>query len=113
MDHPGLQGQSDCVGCQLLTMPDGTKVFFDPLHRGKNIVFNGDNVAGDRFLSDIGDDTLYGNGGPDRLNGNDGNDTILGGDGDDVLFGGNGDDVLKGGAGNARWRRVRASAATS
>ena len=67
VDHPGLQGQADCTGCQLLTQPDGTKVFFDPLHRGKNIVFNGDNTAGDRFMADIGDDTLYGNGGPDRL----------------------------------------------
>src|SRR5262249_54067913 len=89
---------------QIITSVDpvlgNTKIFFDPLHSGKNIVFNGDNVAGDRFMADIGDDTLYGNGGPDRLWGNDGNDTILGGDGDDVLFGGAGDDVLKGGAGN-------------
>jgi beta-lactam-binding protein with PASTA domain len=97
-----IVGQSDCVGCQIITQPDGTKVFFDPLHRGKNIVFNGSNdpAVSDRFMADIGDDTLYGNAGPDRLWGNDGNDTILGGDGDDVLFGGNGDDVLKGGAGN-------------
>jgi hypothetical protein len=32
-------------GLQLLTLVDGTKVFFDPLHRGKNVVFNGS--AGD------------------------------------------------------------------
>src|SRR5262249_55172877 len=83
----------------IITQPDGTKLFFDPLHTGKNIVFNG-GVGNDRFKADIGDDTLYGNAGNDRLEGNDGNDTLLGGDGDDVLFGGNGDDVLKGGPGN-------------
>jgi beta-lactam-binding protein with PASTA domain/Ca2+-binding RTX toxin-like protein len=82
-----------------ITQPDGTKLFFDPLHTGKNIVFNG-GPGNDRFKADIGDDTLYGNDGNDRLEGNDGNDTLLGGDGDDVLFGGNGDDVLKGGPGN-------------
>ena len=84
---------------RILTLADGTKVFFDPLHKGFNIVFNG-GPGNDRFRSDIGDDTLYGNGGNDRLEGNDGNDTILGGDGDDILFGANGDDVLKGGPGN-------------
>src|SRR4051812_10162214 len=84
---------------QFLQQPDGTFLFFDPLHRGKNIVFNG-GPGDDRFKSDIGDDTLYGNDGNDRLEGNDGNDTILGGAGDDILFGGNGDDILKGGPGN-------------
>ena len=83
----------------LLTLPDGTKVFFDPLHTGKNIVFNG-GPGDDRFQADIGDDTLYGNDGNDRLDGFEGNDTIHGGNGDDILFGGNGDDVLKGGNGN-------------
>src|SRR5262245_16014126 len=86
-------------GMSLLTMPDGTKVFFDPLHTGKNITFNGGPDA-DLFISDVGDDTLYGNGGPDRLDGFEGNDTLHGGDGNDVLFGGNGDDVLKGGGGH-------------
>jgi len=86
-------------GASILTLPDGTKVFNDPLHRGKNIVFNG-GPGNDRFQADVGDDTLYGNGGNDRLNGWEGNDTLIGGDGDDVLFGGNGDDVLKGGPGN-------------
>ena len=76
-----------------------TKVFLDPLHTGKNIVFNGGSGV-DRFQGDIGDDTLYGNDGNDRLDGFEGNDTIHGSNGDDVLFGGNGDDVLKGGAGN-------------
>ena len=86
-------------GIFIFTEPDGTKLFFDPLHTGKNIVFNGGSGV-DRFMSDIGDDTLYGNNGNDRLEGNDGNDTLLGGDGDDILFGGNGDDVIKGGPGN-------------
>jgi beta-lactam-binding protein with PASTA domain/Ca2+-binding RTX toxin-like protein len=81
------------------TQPDGTKLFFDPLHTGKNIVFNGGS-GDDKFKSDIGDDTLYGNVGNDRLDGNDGNDTVLGGDGDDILFGGDGDDIMKGGPGN-------------
>ena len=89
----------DPNSARIVTLTDGTKVFFDPLHRGLNIVFNG-GPGNDRFRSDIGDDTLYGNPGNDRLDGNDGNDTILGGDGDDILFGGNGDDVLKGGPGN-------------
>src|SRR4051794_28073497 len=86
-------------GMQLITQPDGTKLFFDPLHTGKNITFNGGPGA-DRFKADIGDDTLYGNDGNDRLDGFEGNDSLNGGNGDDVLFGGNGDDVLKGGAGN-------------
>ena len=86
-------------GTAILTLPDGTKVFNDPLHRGKNIVFNGGPGA-DKFRADVGDDTLYGNGGNDRLDGWEGNDTIHGGAGDDILFGGNGDDVLKGGDGN-------------
>jgi Ca2+-binding RTX toxin-like protein len=86
-------------GIQILTDVDGTKIFFDPNHTGKNITFNGGPGA-DRFMADVGDDTLYGNDGNDRLDGFEGNDTIHGGNGDDVLFGGNGDDVLKGGAGN-------------
>jgi len=84
---------------EILTLPDGTKVFFDPLHAGKNITFNG-GPGDDRFRADVGDDTLFGNGGNDRLAGGEGNDTLLGGDGDDILLGDNGDDVLKGGPGN-------------
>ncbi|PYR91633.1 MAG: hypothetical protein DMF84_15990, partial [Acidobacteria bacterium] len=86
-------------GMSLFTMPDGTKVFFDPLHTGKNIEFNG-GAGTDKFIGDVGDDTMYGNGGDDRLDGFEGNDTLHGGSGDDQLFGGNGDDVLKGGDGN-------------
>src|SRR6185437_930747 len=86
-------------GIQVLTDVDGTKIFFDPNHTGKNITFNG-GPGPDRFMADIGDDTLYGNDGNDRLDGFEGNDTLNGGNGDDVLFGGNGDDVLKGGGGN-------------
>jgi Ca2+-binding RTX toxin-like protein len=87
------------TGISLLTLGDGTVQFFDPLHGGKNIVFNG-GPGDDRFQGDVGDDTLFGNEGNDRLDGAEGNDTLIGGDGDDVLFGGNGDDVLKGGPGN-------------
>ena len=87
------------AGMRLFTLPDGTKQFFDPLHRGKNITFNG-GPGDDKFIAAVGDDTLYGNDGNDRLDGFEGNDTLLGGAGDDVLFGGAGDDVLKGGPGN-------------
>ena len=86
-------------GASLLTLADGTKLFFDPEHRGKNIVFNG-TPGDDRLQADIGDDSLFGHGGNDRLDGGEGNDTLLGGDGDDRMFGQNGDDVLKGGPGN-------------
>src|SRR5262249_33727947 len=51
---------------QILTTPDGTKVFFDPNHTGKNIEVDGTAVA-DKFIGDVGDDTMYGNGGNDRL----------------------------------------------
>jgi beta-lactam-binding protein with PASTA domain/Ca2+-binding RTX toxin-like protein len=86
-------------GAQLLTLVDGTKLFFDPLHKGKNVMFNG-SAGDDRMQGDIGDDTFYGNAGNDRIEGNDGNDRIYGGDGDDIIFGGNGDDFLEGGPGN-------------
>ena len=84
---------------KLLTLADGTKLFFDPLHRGKNVQFNG-GPGDDRAEGDVGDDTLYGNGGNDRLSGGEGDDVLIGGDGDDILFGGPGNDVLKGGPGN-------------
>ncbi len=86
-------------GTFVFTLTDGMKVFFDPLHQGKNITVNG-GPGDDRWRADVGDDTMYGNGGNDRLEGGEGNDTIVGGDGDDILDGGNGDDVLKGGPGN-------------
>jgi beta-lactam-binding protein with PASTA domain/Ca2+-binding RTX toxin-like protein len=86
-------------GTTIFTLADGTKLFFDPDHRGKNIVFNGTG-ANDRMQADIGDDTILGNAGDDRLTGGEGNDTLIGGVGDDVMFGDNGDDILKGGPGN-------------
>jgi beta-lactam-binding protein with PASTA domain/Ca2+-binding RTX toxin-like protein len=86
-------------GASLITTADGTKLFFDPLHRGKNIVFNG-GAGNDRMQGDIGDDSFFGNGGNDRIVGGEGNDTLNGGDGDDVIFADNGDDVIKGGPGN-------------
>ena len=96
---PVILDPLDPNSAKILTLADGTKVFFDPLHRGLNIVFNG-GPGDDRFRADVGDDTLFGNGGNDRLDGGEGNDTLVGGDGDDILLGGNGDDVLKGGPGN-------------
>ena len=90
---------TDPNSARIFTLVDGTKFFFDPLHAGKNIVFEG-TPGNDRFRSDVGDDSLFGNGGHDRMSGGEGNDTLLGGDGDDILFGDNGDDVLKGGPGN-------------
>jgi Ca2+-binding RTX toxin-like protein len=87
------------TGISLLQLADGTLQFFDPLHTGKNILFNG-GPGDNRFRGDVGDDTLIGNAGNDRLDGGEGNDTLIGGAGDDILFGGNGDDVLKGGPGN-------------
>src|SRR5262249_15693126 len=101
-------------GTFLITTADGTKLFFDPNHKGKTVSItdgpggkhegkNGMVNGGrgdDRMEGDVGDDTLYGNGGNDRLIGNEGVDTLVGGDGDDILFGGPGDDTLKGGPGN-------------
>jgi Ca2+-binding RTX toxin-like protein len=86
-------------GIVLQTLADGTKMFFDPLHTGKNITFSG-GAGADRFRADVGDDSLFGFDGNDRLDGGEGNDTLNGGAGDDILLGGNGDDVLKGGPGN-------------
>jgi len=86
-------------GTIVFTLVDGMKVFFDPLHAGKNIVVYG-GPGDDKWRADVGDDTMFGNGGNDRLEGGEGNDTLVGGDGDDILLGGNGDDVLKGGPGN-------------
>jgi beta-lactam-binding protein with PASTA domain/Ca2+-binding RTX toxin-like protein len=91
------------AGITLSTISDGEggsiRLFFDPLHTGKNIEVNGTSAA-DSFKADVGDDTIYGNAGNDRLDGFEGNDTLHGGEGDDILYGGNGDDVLKGGPGN-------------
>jgi Ca2+-binding RTX toxin-like protein len=86
-------------GMSVFTLSDGMKVFFDPLHQGKNITVNG-GAGDDRWRADVGDDSMFGNAGNDRLEGGEGNDTLNGGAGDDILLGGNGDDVEKGGPGN-------------
>src|SRR3954467_8764775 len=86
-------------GITLLALADGTTQFFDPLHQGKNILFNG-GPGDDKFRGDVGDDTMHGNAGNDRMDGGEGNDMLFGGEGDDILFGGNGDDDLRGGPGN-------------
>src|SRR5256885_6444866 len=87
------------TGITLLALADGTTQFFDPLHTGKNILFNG-GPGDDKFRGDVGDDTMRGNAGNDRLDGGEGNDMIFGGEGDDIIFGGNGDDDIRGGPGN-------------
>src|SRR5207248_9095009 len=87
------------TGITLSTLADGTSLFFDPLHTGKNILFNG-GPGDDKFRGDVGDDTMRGNAGNDRMDGGEGNDMIFGGEGDDIIFGGNGDDDIRGGPGN-------------
>ncbi|TMA19795.1 MAG: hypothetical protein E6J85_11255, partial [Deltaproteobacteria bacterium] len=87
------------TGAELLQLADGSKQFFDPLHQGKNVLFNG-GPGDDRFVGDVGDDTMWGNDGNDRMDGGEGDDRIFGGAGDDIIFGGNGNDDLRGGPGN-------------
>ncbi|PYQ69288.1 MAG: hypothetical protein DMG01_29390 [Acidobacteria bacterium] len=96
---PVILDPLDPNSAKILTLADGTKVFFDPLHRGLNIVFNG-GPGDDRFRADVGDDTLFGNGGNDRLDGGEGNDTAIGGDGNDFLVGGDDGVEYFGGPGN-------------
>ncbi|TMA20193.1 MAG: hypothetical protein E6J85_10385, partial [Deltaproteobacteria bacterium] len=98
-DPSSAFGTLDAQGASLLALGDGTAQFFDPLHRGLNILFNG-GPRDDKFRGDVGDDTMYGNDGNDRLDGGEGDDRLFGGAGDDILFGGNGDDDLRGGPGN-------------
>jgi Ca2+-binding RTX toxin-like protein len=62
-------------------------------------IFTGNDVA-NIIRSDLGADTLLGNGGDDRLFAGGARDRLSGGDGNDELHGGAGRDVLTGGAGN-------------
>ncbi|MGL6283653.1 MAG: CHRD domain-containing protein, partial [Microcoleaceae cyanobacterium] len=55
--------------------------------------------ANDRWVGNIGDDSLSGGGGNDTLNGGLGNDTLFGNLGNDVLNGDDGSDILRGGQG--------------
>ena len=61
--------------------------------------FTGNDVA-NVIRSDLGTDTLLGNGGDDQLFAGGARDRLFGGDGNDALHGGAGRDVLTGGAGN-------------
>lgn len=65
-------------------------------------IFTGDD-RGNVIRSDLGTDTLIGNGGNDGLFAGGGNDTLQGGKGADALHGEAGRDVLTGGAGNDRF----------
>src|SRR5262249_8650319 len=49
------------TSARILTLADGTKVFFDPLHQGKNITFDG-GAGRDRVPSGLGDDPPFGTG---------------------------------------------------
>jgi Ca2+-binding RTX toxin-like protein len=62
-------------------------------------IFTGNSVA-NTIRTDLGVDTLLGNGGNDRLFAGGANDRLSGGTGNDELHGGAGRDVLTGGAGN-------------
>ena len=55
-------------GMSVIPLANGTRLFFDPLHSGKNIIVNGGDGV-DRWRGDVGDDTMFGNGGDDRLEG--------------------------------------------
>ena len=62
-------------------------------------IFTG-NALANTIRTDLGVDTLIGNGGKDRLFAGGAKDALFGGIGDDELQGGAGRDVLTGGAGN-------------
>lgn len=62
-------------------------------------IFTGDDIA-NVIRSDLGTDTLIGNGGDDQLFAGGANDTLNGGKGADALHGEAGRDVMTGGAGN-------------
>lgn len=55
--------------------------------------------AHNQFITDAGQDTLFGGGGHDALIANGNKDKLYGGNGNDALFGGGGADVLRGGSG--------------
>jgi len=73
----------------------GTLVFLG----GEHVVVGG-TEGNDRIVTDLGDDTLWGDGGNDYLNGKAGADNVFGGDGDDIIEDTFGDDILRGEAGN-------------
>lgn len=65
--------------------------------------FTGNDV-GNAIRSDLGVDTLLGNGGDDLLFSGGANDVVSGGNGNDSLRGGMGQDVLTGGRGNDQFQ---------
>src|SRR5262249_59525152 len=60
----GVLDPTDPNSAVIMTQPDGTKLFFDPLHTGKNIVFNG-GPGTDPSKPDTGGDTPHRHGGDD------------------------------------------------
>ena len=73
----------------------GTLVF----RGGEHVVLGGTEGA-DTLISDIGDDTIWGDGGDDDINSGQGADQVFGGAGDDVIENPFGDDFLRGERGN-------------
>ncbi|MEW5852806.1 MAG: peroxidase family protein [Myxococcota bacterium] len=67
---------------------------------GAHVIWNGNDAAGDRIISSIGDDSIAGGGGDDFVEGGAGNDLTNGGAGNDILVDTFGEDVIKGGPGD-------------
>ncbi|MGR3591641.1 MAG: peroxidase family protein, partial [Limimaricola soesokkakensis] len=68
--------------------------------RGGEHVVIGGTEGDDRLISDIGDDTIWGDGGDDYINSGQGADEVYGGDGDDIIEDPFGENFLRGNAGN-------------
>jgi Ca2+-binding RTX toxin-like protein len=66
---------------------------------GEHVVVGG-TEGNDTLISDLGDDTLWGDGGNDDIDSGAGADNVFGGLGDDVIEDPFGDDVLRGNQGN-------------
>lgn len=83
------------------TVVDGSHDFGGYLRflGGEHVVVGG-TEGNDYIRTDIGDDTLWGDGGDDYLNGGMGADDVFGGEGDDIIEDPFGDDVLRGQGGN-------------
>jgi Ca2+-binding RTX toxin-like protein len=84
------------------TIVDGTHDFGGSIaFRGGEHVVVGGTEGNDRIVTDIGDDTVWGDGGNDFISSGDGVDDVFGGEGDDIIIDPFGDgDVLRGNQGN-------------
>jgi Ca2+-binding RTX toxin-like protein len=84
------------------TLVDGTHDFGGSIaFRGGEHIVVGGTEGNDRIVTDIGDDTVWGDGGNDFISSGDGVDDVFGGEGDDIIIDSFGDgDVLRGNQGN-------------